>query len=116
MPIGMSLLVHRRQKSDVIGPTTTNAGARRAGGELAASWRSPAIRQTRGDQPATDRYRPGDLGRMRIEAGGYREVNPAVGEYRVGELRHGVGSHALRRPQVVNLVLGGDRLGPVGLE
>jgi hypothetical protein len=53
---------------------------------------------------------------MRIEAGGYREVNPTVGEYRVGELRHGVGSHALRRPQVVNLVLGGDRLGPVGLE
>jgi hypothetical protein len=49
---------------------------------------------------------------MYVEAGGYREVDPTVGENRIGEVRHTVCPHALRRLQVVNLVLGGDRLGP----
>ena len=49
---------------------------------------------------------------MRIDTAGYREVNPAIGEYRIRETRHAVGSHALRRTEIINLVLGGDRLGP----
>ena len=55
---------------------------------------------------------------MRIEAGRCREVNPTVGEYRIREFRHAVGSHALRRLQIVSLILVGDRLAParVGLE
>ncbi len=52
---------------------------------------------------------------MNVEAGGGSwEVNPTVAEYRIGEIRHAVGPHALRRPQVVGLILGGDDRGTRG--